>query len=251
VKNFKKTEAIMEKIRKLASVVAQELRSISDKQKVKEMSRYFKTGYGEYAEGDVFLGIGTEDIRDIAKKYFKKINLSQTALLLQSKYHEIRRAGIEILLQKKKKKKDEHKRHKILLCYLNNLKGINNWDLVDASAPPLLGAFIENKDKTMLYDFVASDDLWKQRIALLSTLYFIRNGNYGDTLAIIEMLIDSKQDLIHKATGWMLREIGKRDFETELKFLDKYAAKLPRTALRYAIERFDEDLRDYYMSLTD
>ena len=241
----------MEKSRKLASVVAQELRAMGDKQKAKEMSRYFKTGYGEYAEGDVFLGIGTEEVRDVAKKYFKQINLSQTALLLQSKYHEMRRVGVEILVQKMSKERDEHKRSKILSCYLNNLSGINNWDLVDASAPPLLGAFIDDKDKTILYDFVVSDDLWKQRIALLATFYFIRKGNYGDTLAIIEMLIDNKQDLIHKAMGWMLREIGKRSFETELKFLDKYAATLPRTALRYAIERLDEDLREYYMNLTE
>lgn len=241
----------METKRKIASVVVQELKAISNMQKAKEMSRYFKTGYGEYAQGDIFLGIDAEAVRNITKKYFKTINLSQTALLLQSKYHEVRRTGIEILVYKMNREKDEHKRSKIASCYLNNISGINNWDLVDASAPSLLGAFICDKDKTILYDFAVSDNLWKQRIALLATFHFIRQGNFGDTLAIIEMLTDSKQDLIHKAAGWMLREIGKRDIETELKFLDKHAAKLPRTALRYALERFDSDLRDYYMNQTD
>ncbi|MDR1984476.1 MAG: DNA alkylation repair protein [Prevotellaceae bacterium] len=241
----------MDKSKKLASVIIEKLRSLNDKQKAKEMTRYFKTGYGEYAENDVFLGIGTQDIRNIAKQHFKETNLSQTALLLQSKYHEVRRAGIEILVQKMEKENDDHKRQKILFCYLNNIDGINNWDLVDASAPHLLGAFIYNKDKTILYDFVVSDNLWKQRIAIISTLYFIRKGNFEDTLAIAEMFMDNKYDLIHKAVGWMLREVGKRDVETELKFLDKYAAKLPRTALRYALEKFDEDLREYYMNLTE
>jgi 3-methyladenine DNA glycosylase AlkD len=241
----------MEKNKKLSSVIVEKLRSMSNDQKAKEMARYFKTGYGEYAENDVFLGIGTPEIHNIAKQYFKEITLSQTALLLKSKCHEIRRAGVEILVLKMEKEIDEHKRHKILLCYLNNIDGINNWDLVDASAPNLLGAFIDNKDKSILYDFVVSDNLWKQRIAIMATFYFIRKGNFEDTLAIAEMLIDNKHDLIHKAVGWMLREIGKRDVETQLKFLDKYAAQLPRTALRYALEKFDADLREYYMTLTE
>ncbi|MDR1199455.1 MAG: DNA alkylation repair protein [Prevotellaceae bacterium] len=240
----------MSENRKTASIVIEKLHAAGDRQKAKEMARYFKTGYGEYAENDVFLGIGTPDINKIAKQYFKEINLSQTALLLQSKYHEVRCAGVKILVQKMEKETDEHKQQKILLCYLNNIDGINNWDLVDASAPNLLGAFIFDKDKTVLYDFAVSDNLWKQRIAILSTFYFIRRGHFEDTLAIIEMLIDNKHDLIHKAIGWMLRETGKRDIETELKFLDKYAARLPRTALRYAIEKFDADLREYYMTLT-
>ncbi|MDR2127226.1 MAG: DNA alkylation repair protein [Prevotellaceae bacterium] len=241
----------MEENRKLSSVIVEKLRSMSDKQKAKEMARYFKTGYGEYAENDVFLGIGTPEIHNISKQYFKDINLSQTSLLLQSKYHEIRRTGIEILVRKMDKEADEHKRQKIMLCYMNNIEKINNWDLVDASAPYLLGAFIYNKDKSILYDFVVSDNLWKQRIAVIATFYFVRQNRFEDTLAIIEMLMDSKHDLIHKAIGWMLREVGKRDAETELKFLDKYAAKLPRTALRYAIEKFDPDLREYYMTLTE
>ncbi|MDR2293482.1 MAG: DNA alkylation repair protein [Prevotellaceae bacterium] len=241
----------MEQNKKLSSIIVEKLRSISNTQKVKEMARYFKTGYGEYAENDAFLGIGTQEIRSVSKQYFKEINLSQTALLLQSKYHEIRRAGIEILVQKMEKEADEHKRQKILLCYLNNIDRINNWDLVDASAPNLLGAFVDDKDKSVLYEFAVSDNLWKQRIAIISTFYFIRKGNFEDTLAIAEILMDNKHDLIHKAVGWMLREIGKRDVETELKFLDKYAAKLPRTALRYALEKFDADLREYYMTLTE
>jgi 3-methyladenine DNA glycosylase AlkD len=241
----------MSENRKTASVIIEKLRSISDKQKAKEMARYFKTGYGEYAENDVFLGIGMPDINKIAKQYFKAINLSQTALLLQSKYHEIRCVGVKILVNKMEKETDEHKQNKILLCYLNNINGINNWDLVDASAPNLLGAFICDKDKTILYDFAVSDNLWKQRIAILATLYFIRKSNFEDTLAIAEILMDNKHDLIHKAIGWMLREIGKRDLETELKFLDKYAAQLPRTALRYALEKFDLNLREYYMTLTE
>ncbi|MDR3227146.1 MAG: DNA alkylation repair protein [Prevotellaceae bacterium] len=241
----------MEKSSTHASVIVEQLRTLGDKQKAKEMTRYFKTGYGEYAESDVFLGIGTQDLRNIAKENFKAMNLSQTALLLQSKYHEVRRTGIEILVQKMTKEKDEHKRQKILLCYLNNIDGVNNWDLVDASAPSILGAFIDDKDKTILYDFVVSDNLWKQRIAIITTFYFIRKGNFGDTLAIAEMFMDNKHDLIHKAVGWMLREIGKRNVETELRFLDKYAAKMPRTALRYSIEKFDADLREYYMNLSE
>ncbi|MDR0754022.1 MAG: DNA alkylation repair protein [Prevotellaceae bacterium] len=241
----------MEQNRKLSSIIVEKLRSMGDKQKVKEMVRYFKTGYGEYAENDVFLGVGTPEMRNISKQYFKAINLSQTALLLQSKYHEVRRTGIEILVLKMEKEIDEHKRQKILLCYLNNIDRINNWDLVDASAPDLLGAFVDNKDKSILYDFAVSDNLWKQRIAIISTFYFIRKGNFEDTLAIAEILMDNKHDLIHKAVGWMLRETGKRDIETELKFLDKYATKLPRTALRYALEKFDANLREYYMTLTE
>ncbi|MDR2065698.1 MAG: DNA alkylation repair protein [Prevotellaceae bacterium] len=240
----------MEQNIKLSNVIVEKLRSMSNMQKAREMARYFKTGYGEYAENDVFLGVGTPEIRSISKQYFKEINLSQTALLLQSKYHEIRRAGIEILVQKMEKEIDGHKRQKILFCYLNNIHKINNWDLVDASAPNLLGAFVEDKDKSVLYDFAVSNSLWKQRIAIIATFYYIRKGNFEDTLAIIEILMDNKHDLIHKAIGWMLREIGKRDIETELKFLDKYAAKLPRTALRYALEKFDDNLREYYMTLT-
>jgi len=237
----------MENSKKVVNVIIEELRTLADEKKAKEMTKYFKTGYGEYAHNDVFLGVVTQKIRDIAKKHFAKANLSQAAYLLKSKYHEIRRAGIEILVFKMSKEYDETKRQKIATCYLNNIDGVNNWDLVDASAPQILGAFLNDKDKSILYEFAVSDNLWKQRIAIISTLHFIRRGNFEDTLAIIEMVMDSKHDLIHKAIGWMLREVGKRDFETELKFLDKYAPTMPRTALRYALERFDEDLREYYM----
>lgn len=235
--------------KKASTSVSDDLKTLANVQKAKDIARLFKTGYGEYAQSDKFLGVSTNEIKTVAKRYYKKINLSQTARLLKSKYHEIRRAGLEILVFKFANEYTEQKQQKIACCYLDNIENVNNWDLVDASASQILGAFIADKDKTLLYDFAASADVWKQRIAIVSTLHFIRNNEFDDTLAIAEMLMDSPYDLVHKAMGWMLREIGKRNHETELRFLDTYAPTMPRTALRYAVEKFDNELREYYMSL--
>jgi 3-methyladenine DNA glycosylase AlkD len=157
---------------------------------------------------------------------------------LQSKYHEHRLTALYILILNFKKQKEE-----VIDIYLRNLERVNNWDLVDSSAPYLLGPYLEDKDRSILYELAKSDNLWKQRIAIITTLYFIKNNDFEDALKISEMLLNHKHDLIHKAVGWMLREIGKRDKKVEEEFLKKYYKNMPRTMLRYAIEKFPEEER--------
>ena len=205
------------------------------------LQRFFKTGVGEYGEGDIFYGIKVPEQRMIAKQ-FKDLTLDDLKNLILSKVHEERLIAAFILVDQFKSG-DEKKKKIIFDFYLKNRKGINNWDLVDLSAPKIIGAYLIDKEKDLLYKFAHSKDLWEKRISIISTQAFIREHFFEDTLNISKILLHDKHDLIHKAVGWMLREIGNRDLETEEEFLKKHYKTMPRTMLRYAIEKFPEEKR--------
>ena len=222
-----------------------ELLKLKDLKRAKLLSGYFKTKKGEYAEGDVFLGLTVPILRKIAKKY-KTLKLKDIRVLLKDKIHEYRLVGLFILVDKFQRGDDVTKK-KIAEFYLKNKNGINNWDLVDLSAPRILGEYYFDKNKSIFYKLARSKNIWDKRIAVLSTFTFIKNNNFVDSLKIAEILINDKHDLIHKAVGWMLREVGKKDLKTEEGFLKKYYKKMPRTMLRYAIEKFPQTKRNFYM----
>lgn len=229
-----------------AADAQEKLREIADLKIAEHVQRFFKTGPGEYGEGDQFLGIRVPNIRKVAKK-FKKLSLTETEKLLHSAYHEERLCAL-IILVNNFNKADPAERKKIYQLYLKNTSYINNWDLVDTSAHKIVGPYLEDRNRDVLYDLAESDNLWERRIAIISTLYFINNNDFEDTLAISEKLIDDNHDLIHKATGWMLREVGKIDQAKEEMFLEKHAVRMPRTMLRYAIEHFSNAKRKLYLN---
>jgi len=206
---------------------------------------FFKTGKGEYGEGDKFAGLKVPVQRRIAKE-FKNLTYSELKELLASKIHEERLIALIILVQKYAKS-DESEKEKIFKFYISNRKGINNWDLVDLSAPKIVGVHLVNKDRQILFDFAKSKDLWERRIAILSTLPFIRMDDFYTTLQIADILIEDEHDLIQKAVGWMLREIGKKNLKVEEDFLKSRYKKMPRTMLRYSIEKFPESKRKKYL----
>lgn len=226
-----------------------EIRKAISKQKnptqAVNLQRFFKTGKGEYGEGDIFYGIKVPEQRIIAKQ-FKDLALDDLKNLILSKVHEERLIAAFILVDQFKSG-DEKKKKIIFNFYLKNRKGINNWDLVDLSAPKIVGAYLIDKEKDLLYKFARSKDLWEKRMSIISTQAFIREHYFDDTLNISEILLSDKHDLIHKAVGWMLREVGNRDMETEEEFLRKHYKKMPRTMLRYAIEKFTEQKRNAYL----
>ena len=209
------------------------------------LQRFFKTGKGEYGEGDIFYGIKVPLQRTIAKR-FKDLSLEDLRALMASKVHEERLIAAFIIVEQFQRG-DEKKQKAVFNFYIKNRKGINNWDLVDLSAPKIVGQYLIDKDKSLLYKFANSKDLWEKRIAILSTFTFIRQHWFEDTFNISEILMYDEQDLIHKAVGWMLREIGNRDMESEEEFLKKYYKTMPRTMLRYAIEKFPEQKRKNYL----
>ena len=223
-----------------------EMKLLANPKKAKLLQGFFKTGKGEYGEGDIFLGIMVPDQRNLVKKYFKDLSSEEIEDLLNSKFHEERLVALLVLVMRYEKFTDQ--RRLIFQFYLENYANINNWDLVDLSAPNIVGKHLLNEDKAILYEFANSDNLWKKRIAILSTFTFIRYNKFEDALKIAEILLDDKHDLIHKAVGWMLREIGKRNLEVEENFLKKHYKKMPRTMLRYAIEKFEETKRKAYLS---
>lgn len=223
----------------------QALTSQSDTKKAIISQRFFKTGKGEYGEGDVFLGLTVPEVRSIAIQY-KTLALSDIGKLLQSKIHEERLTALLVLVFQFQKGDDVSK-HTIFKFYLNHTKWINNWDLVDLSAPKIVGNYLLYKSKKKLYTLAKSKSLWERRIAILATFIFIQNNNYDDSLRIATLLLYDTHDLIHKAVGWMLREIGKRTLAIEETFLRQYYKKMPRTMLRYAIERFPETKRQAYL----
>ena len=222
------------------------LRALGDPEAAAFLARFFKTGPGEYGEGDVFTGVRVPAIRKVAKE-FKELPLSETARLLRSKIHDDRLAALIILVLQASKGDAEH-RKRICDLYLANTTCVNNWDLVDLSAPQLVGAHLQDKSRKPLYRLAKSPWLWDRRISILATFHFIRQNDFGDTLAIAEMLLGDKEDLIHKAVGWMLREVGKRDQDLLQKFLDKHCGNMPRTMLRYAIERLSPTKRRAYLA---
>ena len=227
------------------SALKQELRKIANPKQAKILQRFFKTGKGEYGEGDIFLGIKVPVQRKVSKMY-KDLILNDLEKLLNSKIHEERLVSLFILIEQYENADDTLKKE-LYEFYLKNAQNVNNWDLVDLSAPKIVGDYLLNQPRKVLYQLAKSKNLWEKRIAIVGTFAFIRNNEFEDTLAIAEILLNDKHDLIHKATGWMLREVGKRDQKIEEKFLKKYYKKMPRTMLRYAIERFCEEKRKFYM----
>jgi 3-methyladenine DNA glycosylase AlkD len=221
--------------------IRKELKEKSNKEKAEIFQRFFKTKKGEYGEGDVFLGITVPELRRIVKEN-KAIEIEDVLQLLHSKIHEERFIALLIFIERFSKESE-----KIFDLYLKNLSWVNNWDLVDISAYRIIGEHLFDKEKTVIYNLARSKDLWERRVAIMSTFYFIRKNQFKDTINIAEILLYDDHDLIHKAVGWMLREIGKRDIKEEENFLKKNYKKMPRTMLRYAIEKFPEDKRKLYM----
>lgn len=221
------------------------LHEASDKNQAETLQKFFKTGKGQYGEGDRFLGIKVPVTRKIVKK---NLDLSEedTGKLVNSAFHEERLAALLLLVEKFKKGNSKQKED-IFNFYMGNRNKINNWDLVDLSAPSIIGSYLFDKDKTLLFELASSDNLWDRRIAVISTFYFIKQKYFATTIQLAENLINDEHDLIHKAVGWMLREIGKRDAGVEEKFLNKYYKTMPRTMLRYAIEKFPEIKRQAYL----
>lgn len=228
--------------------VQSDLQKLADKEKASFLQRFFKTGKGEYAEGDKFLGITVPKQREVAKKY-KELPLSDVETLIHSPLHEYRLTGLLILCGKFAKA-DELMQKKIVDLYLANTKYINNWDLVDLSSHEIIGGwlFTHPKERSLLLALAKSKHLWERRIAMISTFEFLRHGEWKDTLAIGELLLHDDHDLIHKAVGWGLREVGKRNLSAEEEFLKKHYKTMPRTMLRYAIEKFPESKRKFYMN---
>lgn len=230
----------------MVNLIKKELERRANKEKAQILSRFFKTGKGQYGEGDIFLGVTVPEIRKVAKQ-FKEVAFSKIQELLDDKIHECRLAGLLILVEKYEKAEQDEK-EKIFKLYLKNYKNINNWDLVDLSAPKIVGDYLLNKDRKILYDLVNSGHLWKKRIGILATFAFIREKQLNDTFKISKILLNDKHDLIQKAVGWMLREAGKRNKTQEIEFLEKHASKMPRTMLRYAIEKFSESERKHFLA---
>jgi len=226
--------------------ISAHLHSLGNSKQAQHALRFFKTGPGEYGHGDKFLGIRVPVIRQ-AVKQFQNASLSTSAKLLQSEYHEIRLFAL-LLLVARYTKGNTADQDKIYQLYLKNIRHVNNWDLVDSSAPYIVGAYLYDKDKSQLYEFSRSDLLWERRIAIIATFHFIRHQQYDDTLRISTILLNDPADLIHKAVGWMLREVGKRDLPSEVEFLVTHYRTMPRTMLRYAIEKFSEVERQQYLN---
>ena len=226
-------------------IIHNDLMLLANKEIAEHSQRFFKTGKGEYGESDIFLGIRVPVLRKLVNKY-RGISLEEVSKLLHSKFHEERLLAVLMLVQLFKTGGDEEQKQ-IYCLYLENTKFINNWDLVDISAGNIVGAYLHQKDKALLYRLVYADNLWERRISIISTFYFIRQNEFDDTLKIAEILLNDKEDLIQKAVGWMLREVGKREIEIEEEFLQEHYMKMPRTMLRYAIEKFPETRRKMYL----
>ncbi|MBU1086686.1 MAG: DNA alkylation repair protein [Candidatus Omnitrophica bacterium] len=225
--------------------IKQKLIAQADKKKAKILQSFFKTGKGQYARGDVFLGITVPKIRHIAKQ-FSDLENNDILELLKSKYHEQRLLALLIWVEQFSSAEQKIKTQ-IYQLYIKHTKYINNWDLVDLSAPKIIGSFLFNTQRDILYKFAKSPQLWQKRIAIVATYYFIKQNDFADTFKIARILLTDKHDLIHKAVGWMLREAGKINLAKEEEFLGKYYKNMPRTMLRYAIEKFPEEKRLKYL----
>lgn len=231
------------KFARVYSQIVKDLRGLADDNKKIVLPRFFKTGKGEYGEGDKFLGVTVPATRSVAKRY-KDVPYEVLEALLESEWHECRLCSLLILIEKYKKEAEL-----AVSFYLSHMKGINNWDLVDLSAPYILGSFlVGSKDRKILYQLAGSTNMWERRIAVVSTLMLIRHGQFNDTIRLSELLLDSRHDLMQKSIGWMLREVGKRDQDILVGFLEKHRRQMPRTMLRYAIEKFPMEQRKHFMS---
>jgi 3-methyladenine DNA glycosylase AlkD len=225
------------------------LKSYRSPDELKKIQRYFKSGEGEYGEGDKFIGVRMGQVFALAKEFID-MQPQQIEKLLESAIHEVRAGAVSIMdWQARNKKTPEARRKELFDLYLRRHDRINNWDLVDRSAPYVIGGYLFDKPRDILYKLARSKNIWERRTAIVSTLYFIRKNEVTDAFKIAEILLRDDQDLIHKATGWALRFAGDKDRQKVLSFLDKHAQKMPRTALRYTIEHFDKKQRDHYLSL--
>jgi 3-methyladenine DNA glycosylase AlkD len=228
-----------------ANIIIDELKSFATEDRRKTNERFFKTGPGQYSEHDQFIGVRMPQTRDVAKKYFDVIKFNEIDQLISHPVHEIRHCALIILVNKYQSGNKEE----VFNYYLNNLGSVNNWDLVDTTTPHIIGNYIFNHQEklSLLYEWANSNDLWERRIAIVATFAFIRRGEFTPTLKISKPLLNDQQDLIHKAVGWMLREVYKKDEAVVKLFLRENYAQLPRTTLRYAIERMQEDERQRYL----
>jgi 3-methyladenine DNA glycosylase AlkD len=228
-----------------ANIIIDELKSFATEDRRKINERFFKTGPGQYSEHDQFIGVRMPQTRDVAKKYFDVIKFNEIDQLISHPVHEIRHCALIILVNKYQSGNKEE----VFNYYLNNLGSVNNWDLVDTTTPHIIGNYIFNHQEklSLLYEWANSNDLWERRIAIVATFAFIRRGEFTPTLKISKPLLNDQQDLIHKAVGWMLREVYKKDEAVVKLFLRENYAQLPRTTLRYAIERMQEDERQRYL----
>ncbi len=218
-----------------------DLKKVANPEKALVLQKFFKTGPGEYGEGDIFLGVVVPDTRKIVKKYLD-LDKKDILKLLRSRIHEERLAALLLLINRFNFEKE-----KIFQLYLKNTKYINNWDLVDLSADKIIGGYLFDKPKDILFKLASSRNIWERRIAIIATFNFIKRNRFKETLEISEILLQDDHELIQKAVGWMLREVGKRNMSLEEKFLKKHHKKMPRTMLRYAIEKFPEKTRKYYL----
>lgn len=232
-----------------AVAILDELRAAGSPEKATHLSRFFKTGPGEYGEGDRFLGVTVPVNRAIAKAHIET-PIDEIQRLVESEWHEARLCGLLILCYRYKRRNTaESEREEIVRFYLRNARHCDNWDLVDLTCRDILGEYLVDRDRSILYRLAGSDSLWERRIAMVSTWAFIHRDDFTDTLALAERLMGDPHDLMRKAVGWMLREVGKRDRATLTAFLEKHAADMPRTALRYAIEHYPEAERRYFMAM--
>lgn len=229
----------------IAQEIRARLRKLGTKKRAKVSRRFFKTGPGEYGEGDIFLGVTVPELRQLAASY-QAITVREVTQLLRSTIHEERLLAL-LILCRAYTSGDGHIQKRIYELYLENTRHVNNWDLVDASAEHIVGAFLTGKSKQPLYALAKSKNLWERRIGIMATFHFIKRDKFEETLKIATILLSDKEDLIHKAVGWMLREVGKRHLQSEERFLNEHYKEMPRTMLRYAIERFPESKRQRYL----
>jgi 3-methyladenine DNA glycosylase AlkD len=230
-----------------AERIKEQLEKVATPEKRDFLPYFFKTGKGEYGEGDKFLGVVVPDIRKIAKAN-KGVAIDEIGKLIEDEFHECRMCALLILIEQFKSAKEESGKKQIVEFYLAHTQHINNWDLVDLSCRDIIGAYLLGKDDhSLLYRLAGSDILWEQRIAVVSTYTFIKHNDFADILRLSEMFLVHKHDLMHKAVGWMLREAGKMDKQVLITFLGKHYKQMPRTMLRYAIEKLSPEERAYYM----
>ncbi len=228
--------------------IVEEMKAIATPERAKASLWYFKTGKGQYGEGDVFIGISNPDLRKICKKH-KNLSFDELQNLLNDPIHEFRMAALLILVEKMKKAQAAEV-EEIFHFYIKNTDRINNWDLVDCSARDIVGVYLFDKNRSILYDMANTEHLWTQRIAVVATAYFINKKDFYDILKLSKVLIAHSHDLIHKAIGWMLREAWKKGGDKQVEeYLEQNITEIPRTTLRYAIEKMDEEHRKYFMQL--
>ncbi|WP_106917086.1 DNA alkylation repair protein [Chryseobacterium aurantiacum] len=228
--------------------IKEALAVLSIPEKAEFFPRFFKTGKGEYGEGDLFLGVKVPDQRSVAREYYSKLNLEELSELLSSKYHEHRLTALFMLILKFEKTKDNAIKDEIVAFYLNHLKYVNNWDLVDSSCYKILGRYAyENKKEGLLRDLSEAEEMWHKRIAVVGTMHYVKKGSYDLTKEFVTRNLKHSHDLMHKANGWLLREMGNKNEKELISYLDTYYKEMPRTCLRYAIEKLDEEVRQDYL----